>query len=72
MCIYLKTTVVIKHNNTYQAIRSLHNLFTVCNQMDSLTLQKIDLFDTLVLPILYYSRQLWGYIDADDIEKICP
>jgi len=35
-----------------------------------LTSQKIDLFDTLVLPILHYSRQIWGYIDADDIEQV--
>ena len=53
-----------------QAIRSLHNLSTVCNQMDILTSQKIDLFDTLVLPILHYSSQLWGYIDADEIGKV--
>jgi len=45
-------------------------MFTVFNQMDILTSQKINLFDTLVLPILHYSSQIWGCIDADDIETV--
>ena len=42
----------------------------MCNQIDILTSQKTDLLDTLVLPILHYSSQIWEYIDADDIEKV--
>jgi len=38
--------------------------------MDILKSQKIDLFDTLVLPIPHYLSQIWGYIDPDDIEKV--
>ena len=38
--------------------------------MDILKSQKIDLFDTLVLPIPHYLSQIWGYIDPDDIEII--
>jgi len=59
--VYLfKTKIGIKQHLANQAIRSLHNLSTVCNQMDIITCQNIDLFDTLVLPILHYTSQTWG------------
>ena len=37
---------------------SLHNLFLVCNQLDLTVSQMIILFDSLVLPTLYYSAEI--------------
>jgi hypothetical protein len=49
---------------------SLHNLFIICNQLDLPTSQKSKLFDSLILPILNYSAEAWGYHTAPDIERI--
>lgn len=53
-----------------QASRAMHNLFTVYNQLDLPTSQKIKLFDSLVAPILNYSSEIWGNIEAKDIEAV--
>ena len=64
-----------KWNRTQKSIaqhasRSLHNLFTVYNQLDLPISQKITLFDTLVSPILNYAANVWGYHEAPDVEII--
>ena len=49
---------------------SLHNLFIVYNQLDLPISQKINLFDSLVLPVLNYSAEIWGYHSSPDVEAI--
>ena len=39
------------------------------NPYISLPLQ-IELFDTLILPVLSYSCEIWGFREADQLEKI--
>lgn len=53
-----------------QALFSLHNLFTVLNQTDLITSQKIELFNTLIEPILNYGSEIWGHHPAPEIESI--
>ena len=48
----------------------LHNLFIVYNQLDLHISQKINLFDSLVLPVLNYSAEVSGYHSCPDVEVI--
>ena len=48
------------------ASKSLHNVFTVYNQLDLVTLQKVALFDSLVTHILNYGAEISG-----DVTKSC-
>ena len=49
---------------------SLHNLFTIFNQIDLPVSIKADLFDTLVFPVLNYAAEIWGAHNGPDIEVI--
>ena len=49
---------------------SLHNLFTIYNQLDLPISQKVDLFDSLVLPTLNYSAEVWGHHACPNVESI--
>ena len=49
---------------------SLHNLFTIFNQIDLPVSKKADLFDTLVFPVLNYAAEIWGAHNGPDIEVI--
>ena len=49
---------------------ALYNLFTVFRKIELPTSQKLNLFDTLVSPILNYSSEIWGMHSASDIEMI--
>ena len=49
---------------------ALHNLFTVFKKIELPISQKLNLFDTLVSPILHYSSEIWGMHSASDIEMI--
>jgi hypothetical protein len=52
------------------SLHSLHNLFTIFNQLDLSFTNKIALFDSLIIPKLNFSAEVWGYHEAPDIEKI--
>ena len=49
---------------------ALYKLFTVFKGIELPIPQKLNLFDTLVSPILNYSSEIWGMHSASDIEMI--
>jgi hypothetical protein len=49
---------------------SLHNVFTVFNQLSLNTSDKCKLFDCLVGTVLNYNAEIWGIHPAKDIESI--
>ena len=49
---------------------ALHNLFALFRQFDFPTTQKCKLFDVLVGSVLNYSAEVWGNIEAKDMEII--
>ena len=52
------------------AAYSLHKLFIICNQLDLKVDMKNKLFDYLVLPILNYGAEIWGFNMAPSVENI--
>ena len=53
-----------------QALRALFALNSTCQKISMNISEKLQLFDTLILPILMYGACIWGLHKADDIEKI--
>ena len=49
---------------------SLQNIFIVFNQLQLPVSQKLDLFDSLVLPTLNYAAAVWGNHPSPDVETI--
>lgn len=50
-----------------KALFALNNLF----ESTSLDIQdKVKLFDSMILPILMYSSEIWGFHDSTDIERV--
>lgn len=49
---------------------ALHNLFALCRQFEFSTTQKCKLFDVLVGSVLNCSAEVWGNIEAKNIEII--
>lgn len=49
---------------------SMHNLFIVYNQLDLPISKQMQLFDTLVAPILNYLAEVWGYHLGPDVESL--
>jgi hypothetical protein len=54
-------------NQALKALYSLNSLFDVMSLNIS---EKLKLFDSMVLPILNYGAEVWGFHEAPDIEKI--
>ena len=55
------------------ANQSLKSLFALNSIFDTVALEttdKIKLFDSLVAPILNYSSEVWGFLDANHVENI--
>jgi hypothetical protein len=52
------------------ASRSLSNVFTVFNQITLPLKNKIELFDSLVSPILNFSAEVWGTHSSPEVEAI--
>ena len=52
------------------ASRAMHRLFSIFHNYEFKTAEKCKLFDTLVLPVLNYSSEIWGLYDAKDIEQV--
>ena len=40
------------------------------NQTDLLTSQKMQLYNTLIEPVLNYGSEIWGYHKAPEVESI--
>ena len=49
---------------------SLHNLFAVYNNLDLPISNRIELFDSLILPTINYGAEIWGYHEGPDVEII--
>ena len=52
------------------ASKAMHRLFSIFSKYEFKTSDKCKLFDTLVLPVLNYSSEIWGLYDAKDIEQV--
>jgi hypothetical protein len=61
-----RTQKTIAHHASF----AMHNLFTVFNQLELQTSEKIKLFDSLVGSILNYGGEVWGTYEAKDVESI--
>ena len=53
-----------------QASKALYSLNCLFDKTSLCTEDKIKLFDALVLPILNYGCEVWGFHDSQDIEKV--
>ena len=66
------------NGNFYQAQKALAEqatkaLFSLNNLFDKIDLsisEKIKLFDSMILPILNYASEIWGFHPAPDIERV--
>ena len=52
------------------ASKAMYRLFSIFNQYEFKTEQKLKLFDTLVSSVLNYSSEVWGFHDGKDIEQV--
>lgn len=53
-----------------QASRALFSLNSLFDKVDLNSADKLKLFDSMVLPILNYGSEIWGFHKAPDIEQI--
>ena len=53
-----------------QASKALYALSNVLNDNVLLVQDKLKLFDSIILPILMYGSEIWGFCRSDDIEKV--
>ena len=53
-----------------QAFKALYSLSNVFNDNVLCVQDKLKLFDSLVLPILMYGSEIWGFYKSNDIEKV--
>ena len=53
-----------------QASKALYALSNVFNNNVLLVQDKMKLFDSIVLPILMYGSEIWGFYKSNDIEKV--
>ena len=62
----------IKATNTLagKALRALNCLFTITRSMQVPTNIMFNLFDTFVLSILNYASEIWGFSNAQNIERV--
>ena len=60
----------LKKNLSEQASKALYALNNVFNDNVLLVQDKLKLFDSIILPILMYSSEIWGFCRSDDIEKV--
>ena len=74
---YLGVTL-FKNGNWYKTIKSisehgnraLHRFYSVLNQYEFPTKEKLNLFDKLVTPVLHYSAEIWGQDSGKELEII--
>ena len=67
--IYLGVNISCKHL-AEQASKALYSLSNVFNDNVLCVQDKLKLFDSLVLPILMYGSEIWGFYKSNDIEKV--
>ena len=53
-----------------QASKALYALSNILNDDVLLVQDKLKLFDSIILPILMYGSEIWGFCRSDDIEKV--
>ena len=53
-----------------QASKALYALSNVLNDDVLLVKDKLKLFDSIILPILMYGSEIWGFCRSNDIEKV--
>jgi len=54
-----------------QALKSIFKLKHVLNKFPCITVShKLDLFDKLITPILGYCSEVWGYLEAAQLETV--
>ena len=69
--------IVFRYNNTFQAAmkynidkakKALFKMETLLGKVDLEIETKLHLFDTMVLPILIYRCEVWGFEEIEQIE----
>ena len=55
---------------TEQAMKALFSLNTVFEKVSLHVSEKVKLFDAMVVPILNYGSEIWGFHSAPDIERV--
>lgn len=53
-----------------KALRAMHSLFAMTTGLEIPIHIMFNLFDTYVVSILNYSCEIWGFMKADNIEKV--
>lgn len=53
-----------------QALRAIYTLNTLFKHVALNVNEKIKLFDTMIMPILNYGSEIWGFHKSPDIEKV--
>ena len=68
----------VKNGNWYRtqksiaehASKAMYRFFSIFNQYEFKTEQKLKLFDTLVSSVLNYSSEVWGFHEGKDKEQV--
>ena len=77
--VYCYLGVVLTFNGKYynaqkslseQALRALYSLNSLFDKISLGVNEKIRLFDAMILPILTYGSEVWGFHKSPDIERI--
>ena len=50
--------------------KSLYNLYSIFRRYEFTTEKKCQLFDSLILPVLHFSSEIWGTHNAQEIESV--
>ena len=53
-----------------QALRAMNNLLSLFTRIPLDIKTKLSLFDTMVVPIILYSSEIWGVYDFKEVDKI--
>ena len=53
-----------------QALRAMNNLLSLFTRIPLDVKTKLSLFDTMVVPIILYSSEIWGVYDFKEVDKI--
>jgi len=59
-----------KHRKSKQSLKGLFSLNSVVDMISLDICDKVRLLDSMVLPILCYGSEVWGFHNAVDIERV--
>ena len=53
-----------------QGAKCMGYILQLCNNLSLNTKKKLDVFDTYVSSVLNYGCEVWGFLPANDVEKV--